>query len=116
MLKTTCKLSLSDYPIVYVAIYQQDTDKSRLKKQNESDQLSLSFSSFAITQLGRTDSWVKDLATVGHLHGIAEEHEVVSEEEEVDNLEDINSFGKFLLIAAKREPKAGLTRVSSAVF
>ncbi|XP_024357859.1 uncharacterized protein [Physcomitrium patens] len=94
----------------------QDTDKSRLKKQNESDQLSLSFSSFAITQLGRTDSWVKDLATVGHLHGIAEEHEVVSEEEEVDNLEDINSFGKFLLIAAKREPKAGLTRVSSAVF
>lgn len=64
---------------------------------------------------GFTDPWLKDLITVGHLHEIAEEHEIFSDDE-ADNLESINSFGKFLLIAAQRQPKAGLTRISSATF
>lgn len=62
------------------------------------------------------DLWVKDLVMVGYLYGIVEEYEVVSEEEEVDNLEDINFFGKFFLIVVKREFKVGFMWVLSVVF
>jgi hypothetical protein len=49
------------------------------------------------------------------LHEIAEELEIVEESsEEEDGLGDISSFGKFLLLAAQRQPEARLTRLESA--
>ena len=62
---------------------------------------------------GSTDTFLRDLITVGHLHEIAEEIEEEDEVINLDSLEDIDSFGKFLLSAAKRQSNAGLTRLSS---
>jgi hypothetical protein len=68
-----------------------------------------------LTNSVSTDSWLRDLTTVGHLHEIAEELEIVEESsEEEDGLGDISSFGKFLLLAAQRQPEARLTRLESA--
>ncbi|KAG0558644.1 hypothetical protein KC19_10G043100 [Ceratodon purpureus] len=60
-----------------------------------------------------------DLAKVGHLHQIAEEHKHLDESsvEEAptgNHLLDVSSFGKFLIRAAQRKPKQGLSRVASA--
>ncbi len=60
-----------------------------------------------------TDTLLRDLITVGHLHEIAEEIEEEDEVPALDSLDDIVSFGKFLLSAAQRHPNAGLTRLSS---
>lgn len=63
---------------------------------------------------GSTNTLLRDLITVGHLHEIAEE---IEEEDDVptpDSLDDIASFGKFLLSAAQRQPQAGLTNLSRA--
>nr|XP_024362083.1 uncharacterized protein LOC112275711 isoform X2 [Physcomitrium patens] len=94
---------------------QPDAAKPRPKKQKQMELCTSSSSSCGMSHSGFTDPWLKDLITVGHLHEIAEEHEIFSDDE-ADNLESINSFGKFLLIAAQRQPKAGLTRISSATF
>lgn len=66
------------------------------------------------------DPHINDLTTVGHLHEIAEEIEIfeessVEDEGPVNISSEISSFGKFLIIAAQRQPKSsGLTRVLSA--
>lgn len=59
---------------------------------------------------------------MGHLHEIAEELEIEEEsseeeeeeEEAQDQLDEMASFGKFLVSAARRQPNAGLTRLVSA--
>lgn len=93
---------------------QQDSERTKLKKNDQMGQVTPSFSSAAVDS-GSTDSVLRDLITVGHLHEIAEE---IEEEDEVvaDSFDDIASFGKFLLLAAQRQPQAGLTRLSSAVL
>jgi hypothetical protein len=65
------------------------------------------------------------LAVVGHLHEIAEEHEILDEASSVEevaaaapaptgnHLDDVSSFGKFLIRAAQRQPKQGLSRVQA---
>lgn len=68
------------------------------------------------------DLYHEDLTLVGHLHEIAEEHEYFeecSEEQELrtsttNHLSDVSSFGKFLIRAAQRQPKEGLSRVALA--
>lgn len=75
-----------------------------------------------VTSSSSSDSWLRDLTTVGHLHEIAEELEIVEEsseeekeeEEELEDLGEVSSFGKFLLQAAQRQPNARLTRLVSA--
>jgi len=65
----------------------------------------------------------QDLA-VGHLHEIAEEHEILDEESNLESesaaapstgnhLNEVSSFGKFLIRAAQRQPKQGLSRVQA---
>lgn len=97
---------------------QQDAETTQYKKYDQNEQLTSSSSS-SLTNSVSTDSWLRDLTTVGHLHEIAEELEIVEEsseeEEELDNdLGDVSSFGKFLLLAAQRHPNAQLTRLASA--
>lgn len=93
----------------------QDADATYQRKYEQREQLTSSSSS-SLTNSVSTDSWLRDLTTVGHLHEIAEELEIVEEssEEEEDGLGDISSFGKFLLLAAQRQPEARLTRLESA--
>lgn len=68
-----------------------------------------------------SDGYQQDLAVVGHLHEIAEEHEILDESsvEEAapaptgNHLDEVSSFGKFLIRAAQRQPKQGLSRVQA---
>lgn len=93
---------------------EQDADRIDHKNYDQREQLTSSSSS-SLTNSVSTDSWLRDLTTVGHLHEIAEELEIVEESsEEEDDLGDISSFGKFLLLAAQRKPEARLTRLVSA--
>lgn len=50
-----------------------------------------------MSYLGFMDLWFKDFIMVGYLYEIVEEYEIFSDDE-VDNLESINLFGKFFLI------------------
>ncbi|KAG0599946.1 hypothetical protein M758_12G190000 [Ceratodon purpureus] len=91
----------------------QDSERTKMKKYEQSRQLSSSLSSSSMDS-GSTNTLLRDLITVGHLHEIAEE---IEEEDDVptpDSLDDIASFGKFLLSAAQRQPQAGLTNLSRA--
>ena len=73
-----------------------------------------------ISKSDYADPHINDLTTVGHLHEIAEEIEIfeessVEDEDPLNISSEISSFGKFLIIAAQRQPKStGLTRVLSA--
>ncbi|KAG0621612.1 hypothetical protein M758_3G034600 [Ceratodon purpureus] len=93
---------------------KQDADTTHHKRYDQREQLTSSSSS-SLTNSVSTDSWLRDLTTVGHLHEIAEEMEIVEESSEEENdLGDMTSFGKFLLLAAQRQPEARLTRLVSA--
>jgi len=100
-----------DHKIVLVCCLQ-DADKRKYAPAG-------SLRSFSSSSSGSTDLWFRDLTTVGHLHEIAEELEIVEESEledegvPTDSLRDM-SFGNFLLSAAQRQPQAGLTRLSSS--
>ncbi|XP_024385066.1 uncharacterized protein [Physcomitrium patens] len=81
-----------------------------------------SSSSDCAMETRNNDLYHEDLTLVGHLHEIAEEHEYFeecSEEQELrtsttNHLSDVSSFGKFLIRAAQRQPKEGLSRVALA--
>lgn len=72
-----------------------------------------------------TGRFKQELAVVGHLHEIAEGHEILDEESSVESeaaagapstgnhLNEVSSFGKFLIRAAQRQPKQGLSRVQA---
>ncbi|XP_024364098.1 uncharacterized protein [Physcomitrium patens] len=91
------------------------------RRHDQRGQLASSSSS-SLSNSVSTDSWLRDLTTVGHLHEIAEELEIEEEsseeeeeeEEAQDQLDEMASFGKFLVSAARRQPNAGLTRLVSA--
>lgn len=96
-----------------VLSWLQDSERTKMKKYEETKQLTPSLSSSALDS-GTMDTLLRDLITVGHLHEIAEEIEEEDEVLTLDSLDDVDSFGKFLLSAALRHPEAGLTRISSA--
>lgn len=64
------------------------------------------------------------LTVVGHLHEIAEEEQEMNDESSVEeappaptptanHMDEVSSFGKFLIRAAQRQPKQGLSRVQA---
>lgn len=64
------------------------------------------------------------LTVVGHLHEIAEEEQEIYDDSSLEeappaltptanHMDEVSSFGKFLIRAAQRQPKQGLARVQT---
>ncbi|XP_024383178.1 uncharacterized protein [Physcomitrium patens] len=117
------EVSQQEQRTVFSWLQDADTRSQLRRREQRGQRVTSSSSSSSRTNSASMDSWLRNLTTVGHLHEIAEELEIVdesSEEEEEDELssdrlENMSSFAKFLVVAAQRQPKAGLTRLESAI-